>query len=77
MLRPNCCLRYNIKIDEIMTLAFRHHDIDKVITQSDDNTAITDWLLELLLCREGMLHLSGSDFDADDLLSMINLLCTY
>ena len=60
-----------------MTLAFRHHDIDKlVITQSDDNTAIADWLIELLLCRDGMLHLSGSDFDADDLLSMINLLCT-
>ena len=48
--------------------------IDKlVITQSDDNTAIADWLIELLLCRDGMLHLSGNDFDADDLLSMINL----
>ena len=27
------------------------HDIDKlVITQSDDNMAIADWLIELLLC---------------------------
>ena len=73
----NCCFQYNVKIDEIMTLAFRHHDIDKlVITQSDDNTAIADWLIELLLCRDGMLHLSGSDFDADYLLTMVNLHCT-
>ena len=76
----NCCFQYNVKIDEIMTLTFRHHNIDKlVITQSDDNTAIADWLIELLLCRDGdgMLHLAGSDFDADDLLSLINSLCTY
>jgi hypothetical protein len=61
----NCCLRYHVKIDEIMTLAFRHHNIDKFITPSDDSTAIANWLTELLLCRDGMLHLSGSDFDAD------------
>jgi hypothetical protein len=73
----NCCLRYHVKIDEIMTLVFRHHNIDKFITLSDDSTAIADWLTELLLCRDGMLHLSGSDFDADDLLIMINFLCTY
>jgi hypothetical protein len=69
--------RYHVKIDEIMTLAFRRQDIDKFITQSDDNTAITDWLNELILCRDDMLHLSGSDFDADDLLTMVNLLCTH
>jgi hypothetical protein len=39
-----CCFRYRVKIDETITLAFRHHDIDKFVTQSDDNTAITDWL---------------------------------
>jgi hypothetical protein len=73
----NCCFRYRVKIDEIMTLAFRHYDIDKFITQSDDNTAITDWFNELILCRDGMLHLSGSDFDADNLLTMVNLRCTH
>ena len=73
----NCCFRYHVEIDDITTLAFRHHDIDKFITQSDDNTAIVDWLIELILCRDGMLHLFAFDFDADNLLSMINLLCTY
>jgi hypothetical protein len=73
----NCCLRHHVKIDEIMTLAFRYHDIDKFMTKSDDNTAITDWLNELMLYRDCMLHLSGSDFDADDLLTIVNLLCTH
>jgi hypothetical protein len=76
----NCCFRHHVKIDEIMTLAFRHHEIDKLITQSDNNKAITDWLNELILGRDCMLHLSSSDFDADDLLTsltMVNLLCTH
>jgi hypothetical protein len=55
-----------------MTLAFRRHNIDKSITLSDDSTAITDWLTELLHCRDGMMHLSGSDFDAEDQLIMIH-----
>jgi hypothetical protein len=41
----NCCFQCHVKIDEIMTLAFRHHDIDKFIAQSDDNTAIANWLV--------------------------------
>jgi hypothetical protein len=73
----NCCFRYHVKIDEIMTSAFRHHGIEKLITQADYNTAVTDWLNELIPCRDGMLHLSGSDFDADDLLTIINLLRTH
>ena len=38
----NCCFRYHVKIYDIMTLAFRHHDFDKFIIQSDNNTAIAD-----------------------------------
>ena len=73
----SCCIRYHVEIDEMMMLAFRHHEIDKCITQSDDNTSIADWLIELVLCRDGMWHLSGSDFDAYDLLTKVNLLRTY
>jgi hypothetical protein len=38
----NCCLRYHVKINEVMTLAFRHHNIDKFITLFDDSTTIAD-----------------------------------
>jgi hypothetical protein len=60
-----------------MTLAFQQHDIDKFMIQSDDKMAIADWLNELLECRNGALSLSGSDFDDYDLLTMVNILCTY
>jgi hypothetical protein len=53
-----------------------HHDIDKLIIQSNQNAAINDWLIELVHCRDGTLHLSGNDFDMHDILSMINLLST-
>jgi hypothetical protein len=70
-----CCSRYHVKIDDILTSAFRPCDTDKCITVYDDCTAIGGWLHELLLCRDGMLRLSSSDFLTDDLLIMINFLC--
>ena len=71
----NCCLRYHVTIDAIMTSSFRHYHIDKFLTQTDASAAIADWLTELLLCRDRVLHLSGGDFGEDDLRVMIDLLC--
>jgi hypothetical protein len=61
-----------------MTSSFRHYHIDKFLTQTDASAVIADWLTELLLCRDRVLHLSGGDFGEDDfidLLVMIDLLC--
>jgi hypothetical protein len=63
-----CCSRYHVAVDDIMTLAFGHHNIDKLIIQSNQNAAIDDWLIELVYCRDGMLHLSGNDFNMHDIL---------
>lgn len=73
----NCCYQYHVKTDDIMTLAIRHHDIDKFMNKSDDNMSIADWLTELFEWSNGASRLSGSDFDDYGLLTTVNLLCTY
>lgn len=65
----NCCFRYHVKIDDIMTLAFWNHDI-----HSDYNKVIANsFFIELLVCRNGALRLFGSDFDYYDLQMLISL----
>jgi hypothetical protein len=70
----SCCCRYHS--GDIMTLAFGLHDINKLIIPSNHNVAIDDWLIKLVHCHDGTLHLSGTDFDIHDILSIINLFCT-
>jgi hypothetical protein len=43
----SCCFRYHFTVNDIMTLTFGHHDIDKHI-QSSQNAAIDDWLISPL-----------------------------
>jgi hypothetical protein len=71
----NCCLRYHVALDDIVTFAFGSDDIDERVVLSSDDKAKADWLIELLQCRDNLLQLSNSDFNAHDINSMITLLC--
>jgi hypothetical protein len=72
----NKVIRYHVALDDIVTFAFGSDDIDERVVLSSDDKAKADWLIELLQCRDNLLQLSNSDFNAHDINSMITLLCT-
>jgi hypothetical protein len=42
------CSRHHVSVDDIMALALGHHDIGKLIIQSNQSAATDDWLIELV-----------------------------
>jgi hypothetical protein len=71
-----CCSRYNIIIEDVLQLSFRHYNISKRVPYSDIQAATANCLIELLACRDGALQLSHSDFDIRDVITLIDCICT-
>ena len=74
----NCSFRYDINLDDILTLHFQPRDIYHYVRANTDSSVLSliHPLIELLKCRDGSLNLSSDVFCLADISSMINSLCT-
>ena len=74
----NCSFRYDVSLDDILTLHFQPRDIYHYVRANTDSSvsSLLHPLIELLKCRDGSLNLSSDVFCSADISSMINSLCT-
>jgi len=74
----NCSFRYKISLDNIINFHFQPARViySYYYTKRIGSSALLSPLIELLLCRDGSLSLSSSEFIMADISSMIDYICT-
>jgi hypothetical protein len=72
----SCCERYRINVDDIINCTFPVENIDRFVKMSDEDAITASVLSELILCRDGTLHLSSDSFSQEDISLYIRHICT-
>ena len=73
----SCCERYYTTIDSIIYRKFSVNKIDQAVkTVSAEVFNNVNMLRELICCRDGTFRLSNASFNTEDIIQLINLVCT-
>ena len=72
----NCCERYRTNVDDIINCTSPVKNIDRSVKMTDDDAVTASLLAELILCRDGTLHLSSDSFSQADISLYIRHICT-
>jgi hypothetical protein len=73
-----CCERYGIKVENVANCSFSVNTIDNIFIASESEETINrvSMISELIMCRDGLLNFTSSEFDNSDVNLFIESLCT-